>query len=1541
MSSQSCLCRLALLASLTIAAPLWGQNKLLVSCPASANAGAKVSCQVSLSLQSGVQADSVDFTVSVSPTAGVATYTDTLGGGLSTKSTTYASLLYSGIGPISGLTVIGSLGFTIPANAAGGTTYTASFTGAEVSYQGTDVAPVLDFSSTSSVSVAIVLAISTPTPGTAQSNAALTPQATSGRVYTQTFTATGGTAPYTSWTVNSNSLPNGLGISKNGSGQGVITGTPTISGTTPSTFNNIDVTVTDSASGTASGYYSLVVNPAISGVTPTTLPSGTVGAVYASGNISVTGGTGPYRFATTANLANYGLTLSAGPAAAATITGTASSGVSNLSIPLTVTDVNGATGGGTVTLTITGIAITAPAAGALPNGTVNLTYNAPNGISIASAGGTGAITWTLSAGTLPPGLTLGMTGANNGTATITGAPTGPITTPVTSTFTVKATDSNSISATRQYSITVYAAPSLTAATLPVATVGSAYSVASATLFSFTGGAPTVTWSATGLPNGVSISSSTGALSGTPASGTNTNTGPATTNTPDNITIKVTDANGATASVTPTLTVDPALAITTASPLPAATQGSAYTPPATPSGPPATFTMAGSGGNGTYTWSSTTLPANLSISSAGVISGIPSAAGTISNVSITLTDSTGASVSKTFSITVNAAISVTTASPLPAGTVNAAYSPQSPVTLAATGGTGTLKWSSSTLPTGLSISSAGVISGSPTATGTTSSISITATDINGATGSKSFSLTVNQAPTLGGGPLPLATVALAYTSSGASALTVSNGTAPFTWSATPSTLPPGLSINSGTGVISGTPTTATGSPFSVAVTVKDVNNATASMSFPITVDPAITITPVPGALAVGIPGVAYRSITFVGAGGGGGPYTLAANGVPTGLTFTPGTGVLSGTPSASAKSFNTITISVTDGTNTTATFTYTLAVAPPLSISGPASLPAGTVGVGYNATTVTATGGTAPYGWSATGLPPGLTIGSSSGTISGAPTAIAGSPYAVKVTVTDANGTTASANFSITVGALPLTIVTGLLPTGVLNAPYPYTSIRATGGVGTYIWSVTGLPPGLTTDGNGDISGTPTSVVGSPFSVVASVTDATLTTKTATYSLTISNALTIAVPLTLPSAALNTAYAPVTVIAGGGLPPYTWSATGLPSGLSIAAATGTISGTPTTAAGTPYSITVTVTDSRGVTASMPYTLAVNSPLSISGPAALPSGTVGAAYPSTTVTASGGSGVYTWSATGLPSGLSIAATTGAITGTPGAGTAGSASVVVTVTDSSSNTATKSYSLTINPGPSIAPVISTASASTEGQGFIAPNTWLSIYGSNFAAAGFTDTWTQSIKSSSTGALPILLDGVSVMVGGVPAYVSYLSATQINVLTANIGFGPLQVTVTTSGGTSNAVTITAQQNIPGFFELPNAAGLTPGDSTQQPTATHQDYSVAVANGTYPGTTTVPAKPGETIILWGSGFGPTTPTIPFGVGIPTTPTFSTQNPVSVSINGAPATVYQNDAFLASGNAGLFQLGVTVPASLPNGSYSITTTVGGVTSAPLTLVVHN
>src|SRR5579885_997489 len=125
---------------------------------------------------------------------------------------------------------------------------------------------------------------------------------------------------------------------------------------------------------------------------------------------------------------------------------------------------------------------------------------------------------------------------------------------------------------------------------------------------------------------------------------------------------------------------------------------------------------------------------------------------------------------------------------------------------------------------------------------------------------------------------------------------------------------------------------------------------------------------------------------------------------------------------------------------------------------------------------------------------------------------------------------------------------------------------------------------------------------------------------------------------------------MTMAATGGIPPYTWSATGLPSGLSINASTGVISGTPSSASS--GNVTIKVTDSTtptALTASTTLPLTINSAGLTITTTSLSAGTVGQSY-SATLAATGGVPPYSWSVFGMPSGLSLNPATGAITGTP---------------------------------------------------------------------------------------------------------------------------------------------------------------------------------------------------------------------------------------------------------------------------------------------------
>jgi uncharacterized protein (TIGR03437 family) len=234
----------------------------------------------------------------------------------------------------------------------------------------------------------------------------------------------------------------------------------------------------------------------------------------------------------------------------------------------------------------------------------------------------------------------------------------------------------------------------------------------------------------------------------------------------------------------------------------------------------------------------------------------------------------------------------------------------------------------------------------------------------------------------------------------------------------------------------------------------------------------------------------------------------------------------------------------------------------------------------------------------------------------------------------------------------------------------------------------------------------------------------------------------------------------------------------------------------------------------------------------------------------------------------------------------------------------------------GPA-APSIS-ANGIVNGASFapgIAANSWATIFGANLSTT--TDTWANAIAN---GQLPTSLDGVRVMVGGKPAYVNFVSPGQINILVPDIDPGSAQVTVATPPGTSSTFTVAASQYGPAFFTWPG----------NQPVATHQDFSFAARSDTFAGTTIVPAQPGEVIVLWGTGFGPTSPTAPVGVQVPGSSTYSTRSLPAIQINNMNATVF--GAALAPGFAGLYQVAIQVPSSLADGDWPVVATIAGVVS---------
>jgi len=149
----------------------------------------------------------------------------------------------------------------------------------------------------------------------------------------------------------------------------------------------------------------------------------------------------------------------------------------------------------------------------------------------------------------------------------------------------------------------------------------------------------------------------------------------------------------------------------------------------------------------------------------------------------------------------------------------------------------------------------------------------------------------------------------------------------------------------------------------------------------------------------------------------------------------------------------------------------------------------------------------------------------------------------------------------------------------------------------------------------------------------------------------------------------------------------------------------------------------------------------------------------------------------------------------------------------------------------------------------------------------------------------------------------------------------GPVSVVVTNSNGTSQPVTTTLQQASPAFFVWVGKYAVT--------TTPTYGY-VAPANLFGTALVTAPAKPGDTVIFWGTGFGPTSPAVLAGAPTPTTVLATTANPVTVTIGNIPATVI--GVALTPGDAGVYQVAVQVPANAPNGDLPVVAQTMGIQS---------
>ncbi len=527
------------------------------------------------------------------------------------------------------------------------------------------------------------------------------------------------------------------------------------------------------------------------------------------------------------------------------------------------------------------------------------------------------------------------------------------------------------------------------------------------------------------------------------------------------------------------------------------------------------------------------------------------------------------------------------------------------TIRATGGSGLWEWAivAGTLPAGLTLEAdegtGARIKGTPTALGS-SAVTFGVASPDGQTDTKEITITVVIAT------LYIVTSDAHDTISGIDAVadaavnkaydeTVKalGGDATYTFSLIDGSLPAGLSL-AANGDITGTATVVGTQYFTVQV-VSGAQTDTQVLSLTVNAPLAIQTVSLPDAVG----GVEY-DVDLMATGGDGaytwlisadtlistkeatlGDTTIVSH-LPKGLELTGKT--ITGTPTGSGTSF---TVFLEDGADQSDSGAFSITVALGVVTS---SLAAAPVNVKYSAT-VEAMGGDGDYTWTITSgtLPTGLSIVDSTGVIKGTPTATGVSAFTVQVE--DGDAETATRAFSISVTAGTINITTKSVPSAEIDVAYSET-LAAVGGDGSYTFTIIGggtLPTGLSLAANGDITGTPT-VLETQFITVRVVDgDGQIATKDFSVSVNLALAVTT---LSLPDGTVGAAYGDIPVEVVGGDGDYTWSVTAgaLPLGLSLDDETGEISGKPTTAGDSTF--TIEVEDGNGATATQDLEITVS-------------------------------------------------------------------------------------------------------------------------------------------------------------------------------------------------------------------------------------------------------------------------------------------------------------------------------------------------------------
>jgi len=1099
------------------------------------------------------------------------------------------------------------------------------------------------------------------------------------------------------------------------------------------------------------------------------IPIGTIGQPYTASLIAA-GGNGPYGYALVSGSLPTGLSLSSG----GTISGTPSS-AGQFVLGIQSTDSTNATGLSNVALRVNSTSGLQIATTTLSAGRIGNLYD----FTLVAQGGTTPYSWDLllGGGALPSGMSLSSSGR------ILGTPSSGGVFPVV----VRVTDINGSSFQAALTLRVDAAVLLISSTsLAAAPANVPYNQ---TINAIGGNAPYLFNLLSGsLPPGLSLSSA-GVISGTPS-----NAGTY------NFFIRATDASAAVAQASFSIIVSPS--------------GPRLLPPTLANGivnQAYSGALLAQGGTAPYSFAiiSGSLPTGLALSSTGAISGTPNISG-VFPITVRLTDAAGQSTQADLLFNVNSSLfTITNVTPSNAF-ANSPYS----LNLSTTGANGLVAFTllSGSLPSGLALTSTGMVTGTPLAVGTTSFV-IRAIDATGATAQLPLNIRVQSST------LAISSVGLANGQVGqpySSTLTASNGTPPYSFALSGGFLPLGLTLSLN-GNVSGSPTA--GGLFQAIFRVTDVNGAASQRILPIFIAAnGLSLTSL--TLASARRDQSYSSI--LQATGGTPPYTFELEGLlPPGLALSP-SGLLFGSPTQATGGLFTVRVTDAAGVSSFVTYNFNINTST-LNVGSPFPGP-GQLARAYSYTFLsTGANGTTTYTVDSGALPPGLEL-NPNGTLSGIPTALG--TYFFNLKATDA---VSSALFGevISIGTSQLGFASLQLPDVTVGNQY-FFALTGVGGTAPYVFSLASgtLPPGLALATSGTITGLATTSGSYP--ITLRVTDASGASATTTAVFLVNTGGTFSIATSaVPTARPGEPYSSI-IVATGGTAPYTFSLVGgssLPAGLSLSAG-GILSGVSLTDGSATF--VVRAQDATGASTQRTLTLGISSlNLSLAN-IALPGGIVGNGY-SAILNPTGGLAPYTVSIVSgaLPPGITLSSG-GILSGTPT--TAGTYPLVIRLTDANGNQFQRALSISIGTN------------FLSFSGAILPNVFVGQrYRADLVASNGVAPYVFSIANGSLpGGLTLSPNGV---ISGIPTtagqstvifrVIDAIGVTALSTITfganqstLNFGFTILPISTvgqafnfaSTASGGASPYTYTVLSGLPPGLTM-SAAGVFRGAPTQEGT--------------------------------------------------------------------------------------------------------------------------